>query len=145
MLLHSQGMPDWQQIVEELPPMEAILSKLERWGPWSSSIPLPVLLGLQERRILPKLSSNPSGRHYLCWWLRHEVTHIPGPVKLLLRSFYPVKSIFRNLLSELCSSCQIQKRNDPIDILYEESWRRHVFCLKSRWLKYFWMLCMHYV
>ena len=25
-----QGMPDWQQIVKELPPMEALLSKLER-------------------------------------------------------------------------------------------------------------------
>lgn len=26
----GKGMPDWQQIVEELPPMEALLSKLER-------------------------------------------------------------------------------------------------------------------
>lgn len=24
-------MPDWQQIVKELPPLEAFLSKLERW------------------------------------------------------------------------------------------------------------------
>lgn len=26
----GKGMPDWQQIVKELPPMEALLSKLER-------------------------------------------------------------------------------------------------------------------
>ena len=25
-----QGMPDWQKIIEELPPMDALLSKLER-------------------------------------------------------------------------------------------------------------------
>lgn len=29
--MHLQGMPDWQQIAQELPPMEAFLSKLERW------------------------------------------------------------------------------------------------------------------
>uniref|UniRef100_A0A7N2MVE4 Uncharacterized protein n=1 Tax=Quercus lobata TaxID=97700 RepID=A0A7N2MVE4_QUELO len=28
--LSFQGMPDWQQILQELPPLEAILSKLER-------------------------------------------------------------------------------------------------------------------
>lgn len=26
----GKGMPDWQQIIKELPPMEALLSKLER-------------------------------------------------------------------------------------------------------------------
>ncbi|MQL82661.1 hypothetical protein Taro_015139, partial [Colocasia esculenta] len=26
----GKGMPDWQQIVKEVPPMEALLSKLER-------------------------------------------------------------------------------------------------------------------
>jgi len=28
--MHLQGIPDWDQIAKELPPMEAILSKLER-------------------------------------------------------------------------------------------------------------------
>ena len=28
--LPSQGMPDWQEIVQEMPPLEALLSKLER-------------------------------------------------------------------------------------------------------------------
>ncbi|RWW61029.1 hypothetical protein BHE74_00031925 [Ensete ventricosum] len=29
-IFHTQGMPDWQEIVKELPPMEDLLSKLER-------------------------------------------------------------------------------------------------------------------
>lgn len=41
--MHLQGMPDWQQIVKELPPKEAFLSKIERWE---------VLLRIQTVQIL---------------------------------------------------------------------------------------------
>jgi hypothetical protein len=30
MVMYLQGIPDWEQIAKELPPMDAILSKLER-------------------------------------------------------------------------------------------------------------------
>lgn len=38
-----QGMPDWEQIVKELPPMEALLSKLERWHFLFSCLLSPLL------------------------------------------------------------------------------------------------------